>query len=280
MKSKKKSSNSKRRANMFPSSKKNRDNLKLLFSDQTFQKRVKDVRKHLLLPIEGIDSKGEDGDQRGKEWFDDMCKRSEEVSFSKEFHFQLKIFHDKFMNKEISYSEHEKLKYDLHKQIPINYLARMSKDLAVEFNVPLHYKQAIYQYIIYSNPGFHVPATPFTEMRGTSENFHEKCISLTFYSKITDKDLKLIKQRVNGSFSIHQLPEINPLQDLETKLAIEEYYRNRDVYNESDQESYRLTAKEIVENIEADTGKKIKADVVYEVIRELSNLREKRFGKK
>ncbi|MCC7004813.1 hypothetical protein IT397_02765 [Candidatus Nomurabacteria bacterium] len=255
---------------------KNQDNLKLLITDKNFQERIKEIREYLRLPESGFFEK-EGRENKYQKWEEEMFERGEKMMDDPVFINQLRQYKEMFDNHEISYMKHEELRYALHDPIPVNYLTRQSKILTEDFNVPLSYKECLRHYILF-NEIWMVPSTPFSIMKGTPENRHDKCVSLLLYSKVTDKDLVYIKYHINKLFG-KDLPDFNPLHDLDTKLAIEEYYRNRNVVNEGDDISYRLTAREIAENIKEDTGKKIEPNDVYEVIKELNKLREKRFRK-
>jgi hypothetical protein len=194
-----------------------------------------------------------------------------------DFVSELKKYKGLLDNKEISYVEHENLRDTLHQKIPLNYLTRQCNNLTAEFNVPLNSAHALQRYILFNRLDFS-PASPFVTSTGSSKDRHERSVSLTFYAKITEADLRSVKRTVNGFFG-KNLPKVNPLKNIDTKLAIEKYHQNREVYDHVTDESYRLTAKEIVDNVKADTGKKIKPTDIYEVPRELENLRNKRFRK-
>lgn len=261
----------------FPSGKRNSDNLKLLLSDSLFNERVRDIRTFLHIPIDGFDSESKSCDQECKNWQDELCRRSDEVADSQEFWKELKKHRMMLDNKEISYKEYKSLNYELHDKIPVNYLTRSVERLIDEFNVPANYRHSIHNFILY-NKHIWTPMNVFSDMPGTRKNGKEKAVTLTIYAKLTDKDLKYIKEHVNEVVG-KDLPDFNPLQDIETKITIEEYYKNRNVFDEVEAKPYKLSSAEIAENVEQDTGKKIKPKDVYENVRSIKNLRDKRFRK-
>jgi len=230
--------------------KKNYDNLKLLFTHADFNDRVKEIREKLNIPIGGFPRDLKDSDKLAREWFwnETVCKSDEMIKNN---------FPDD--------------------QLPVNYFSRQIKSLIKEFNVPVTFGDAIRNYIVRNEEGLIILPT-FSELTFNFES-PKKSVILEFNRKLTDSDLKEIKHYVN-EVSGKDLPNFNPIKDIDLKLATEEGYKNRKWFDYADQKEYKSSAKEIVENIKENTGKKIKPKDVYEHKRELEELRKKRFGKK
>lgn len=261
----------------FPSYQRIKDNLRLLLSSPEFNERVREIRAHLLLPLEGFGPELEDRDGQCQEWHEEFYRRSDEVSDAPEFWAELRRYKEMLDAGEITRKEHGRLHYELHDRVPINYFTRSVQRLAEEFNAPANYLHSIRHYILF-NEATWAPMQNFAEIRDHSHK-GENTVTLKFYTKLTDNDLKYIKNYVNN-FAGKNLPEFYPLHDIDAKIAAERYYLNRDVRDEVEQKPYRLSSREIAENVEEDTGKKIPPGKVYDAVRSLKRARDKRFKKK
>lgn len=261
----------KKKVTKHKSNQKHEDNLKLLFSDKEFNNYVMNVRKTLDIPRDGFFS-----DKEVEKWFARDYEITDQIV--DENTPKLRKLKKSLDEDKITYKEYKEKVDEINLRIPTNYLSSELKNILLKFNLPANYKESIRSYIFYNIPIFKF-LSPINFRRGTKEDRKENSVSITFYSKITDQDLKLAKKVVNGFFK-NTLPKVSPLKDIDLKLKIKEYYDNRDVYNEGDDEYYRLDVKEIIENIKADTGRKVNPSDVYEVVRALNNLSNKRFKKK
>lgn len=260
----------------FPSYQRIRDNLRLLFSDPEFNKRVQEIREHLHMPQTGFSPDLENRDEKCHEWHEEWYRRSDEIADAPAFWAELRRYKEMLDTGKITRKEHMRLHSTLHETIPVNYFTRNVQRLIEEFNAPINYMHSVRHYILFNEPTW-IPMQNFGEIRDHTRK-GENAITLKFYTKLTDKDLKFIKNYVNN-LADKDLPDFNPLKDIDTKIAAEEYYLNRDVRDEVEQKPYRLSSKEIAENVEEDTGKKMPPEKVYDAVRSLKRVRNKRFKK-
>ncbi|MFA6270217.1 MAG: hypothetical protein WC657_03355 [Candidatus Paceibacterota bacterium] len=260
----------------FPAKRRILDDIKLLFSDLEFQSRIKKIREYLKLPLGGFDKETPDRDDKCAKWYREMCSRSESMA-DNDFWKKLKNLRQQLNAGEINQKQHDEMTYKLHDPLPVNYFTRQIDFIIKDFNVPSSYHNPIYHYILY-NEISNTPIIPFVEIRDENRRKGEKSVTIKFYMKLTDADLKHLKYYINDLVG-KDLPSFSPLKDIDTKIVIDRYHQNREVFNEGDQEYYKLSAKEIAENVKCDTGKRIRSDQVYEVPRELRELRQKRYKK-
>lgn len=258
----------------YDSHQKHKDNLTLLFTDLRFLKEVTDIRNYLHIPKNGLDK-----DDLGsyKKWEKELYESSERMMDSQAFQRKLKSLFGAKQKGEMSPMKYKQELQKINGLIPLNYLQNQAKMLTEEFNVPLNYKENIRHFIL-SNDHWLIPCTPFTIGRGVPENRHERVVTATFHSQVTDEDLKMLKHEINEYFG-DVLPKVSPVKDMETKVLIEKYTQDRNVVDEIEMKPYRLSAKEIAKNVQMDTRKKVRVKDIYEAPRELERLRRKRFRK-
>jgi len=225
---------------------KTKDNLLLLFSMDEFKRKVEEIRKELEIPKEMYDEEidNEDRGLYSQMWTSRTVKRLDNMLENGE--------------KNVS-------------KLPFNILGDGIKEIINEFNLPDNYYSSIEHFIYFNKIQY--PALPFS-----IEGNNKKSVTVKIYEKITDKDLVQIKKFVNKYFG-KNLQQIRPLKNIETKIVVEKYYNNRNVYDPESFKKYKLDAKEIAENVKADTGNKIKIKDILDIPRKLKDTREKRFKK-
>ncbi len=194
MSKKKSSKNKKSISSLFPSQQKYRDNLKLLVTDKKFQERVKEIRKYIELPENGLDTEVPNCNELSEAWHGEFYRRSDEMMASPEFSLELEKYKNLFDTQKISYQEHKNLRDTLHQKIPLNYFTRQCENLTVEFNIPLNCAHSIQRFILFNRLDFS-PMTPFVISTGSSKDRHENWVALTFFAKITEADLISVKTR-------------------------------------------------------------------------------------
>ncbi|ETB64157.1 TPA: hypothetical protein DIC38_00435 [Candidatus Nomurabacteria bacterium] len=155
---------------------------------------------------------------------------------------------------------------------PLNILADGIKEIINEFNLPEHYSSIIEHFIYFNKVKYPIPPFSFWLDK------NKKSVNVKVHEKLTDKDLIKLKEITNDYFDKY-LNEIRPLKNIEPKLVVEKYYKNRNVCDPESFKEYRLSAKEIAENVKADTGKKIKTKDIYDIPRKLESTRKIRFKK-
>lgn len=153
-----------------------------------------------------------------------------------------------------------------------NILVYGIKEIVNEFNLPEHYYSIIEHFIYFNKVKY--PILPFSFWLDKNK----KSVNVRIHEKLTDKDLIKLKEIINDYFDEY-LKEIRPLKNIEPKLVVEKYYKNRNVCDPGSFEKYKLSAKEIAENVKADTGKKIKTKDIYDIPRKLESTRKIRFKK-
>lgn len=250
---------------------KNLDNLQLLFSYPEFQKDVLSARAFLEIPPGGLQENAE----KIREWYDRMIKKSDKMMNSSSFMEQERKINDPVKRKEIGLTMMEKQTALHYHRIPVNYLTNTSRFLTEKFHLPEHYADSIRAYIISNR--VEVPTDNF--MIGFS---HPKSLNqmghleIKVYAELTDDDLKEIKHRVKHWIG-KRLPRFQALAGIDKKLEVEEWLADRTRQDTTvTGETFRMTAKEIAQDV---LGDKKKHKQVYEIPRQLKELRERRFGK-
>jgi len=269
--------------NFPPSYKKNLDNLKLLLSSPDIKEIVARARKFLELPPNGLaDPENPKTEDEAQHWWGEMYRRSDEIRDSKQLRDQMKKIKEKVQAKKLDEYMAKKQAHMLYDDLPINYLANRVIEIIKNCNLPLNYKDSIRRYIVFGNIA--APAYPFTVVSDGSDPEARvlESVTIEFYAKLTDEDIRSVKEVVNNSFfgeNLSDSPE--PIKDINNKIKIEEIKYEK-VFDEVKKIWYIRTAQEISEivddefkpNIPTTTGQ------VYENARELKELREKRFKKK
>jgi hypothetical protein len=175
----------------FPTLEKHRDNIQLLFSEPKFIEKVKVIRKNLGIPTDGFTS--------------EMCKADG----------LLYKWHDSFAAKTND----------------INYFTESINELISQFHVPENYHMSIRQFILTAKTKFLI-GHPYTEILSTPGfefATNKQGVLVRFHSHLTDKDLLGVKKLVNETLEAKGLSSIKPLKDVDTKIRIEEYHKNRAV---------------------------------------------------
>ncbi len=255
-----------------PSNRKNLDNMKLLISYSEFQQAVKEARKYLDIPENGFNK---DNPETIEQWTRKIDKRSDQMMESADFIRQLKMVREKLRGEEIGMHMAKKQSQLLHYKIPWNYLTNTSKFLTEKFNIPENYEYPIRQYII-SNY-INAPTSNFSggEYPAWKRPKEIRYIPIKIYARLTDTDLKELKRHVDR-YGKH-LPKFQALKNIDKKLTIEQWFENRSKYDSAEDRDYKTTTAEIAENL---FGNKKHAKKVYEVVREIKELRIRRFGKR
>jgi hypothetical protein len=270
--SKKEKSVRNKRGMYFPAKRKILDNMKLLISDQEFKAEIKKIRDRINIPIGGFHKDLPDRYEKYNNWDEDMCEKSDRIMNNSGFWEKLKELKEQLDRGEINEEQHDSKKAKFDDLIPLSYLTRKIRRIVKEFNLPANYYSSIHHYIIFNE--ISIPIIPFMEIIEPGQNKTQKSVTIQFFMKLTDADLKHLKHYINN-LAGKDLPSLNPLKDIDTKIEIEESYKDKEKFNEGEQEYYTMSAKEISKNI----SKKVKPEQVYEAVRELRDLRQKRFRK-
>lgn len=255
----------------FPSLQKNRDNMKLLVSYPDFQKDVEETREYLEIPPCGLDLKN---GKEIKQWNDKLIKKSDEIMGSPGFFQQEKMIKERLKKKEIGVRMAKKQSKLLYNKVPINYLTDTSEFLAEKFLVPQNYEEYIREYILFGT--INAPPNDFSLGYWPAWTLPSgvRYIPIKIYTRLTNPDLRELKRYIEWAGK--QLPKFQTLKNIDKKLTVEKWMENRIKYDEVEQKEYKMTTAEIAENL---LNRKSSAKKIYETIRGLKELREKRFGK-
>lgn len=156
-------------------------------------------------------------------------------------------------------------------------LTETAEKIIDQCDLPANYADSIKSYIIANI--VHAPPLVFSEgpyHAGNIEKGPRKSVTITFYSKLTDDDLKDLKRYVNnvaGTF----LPETRAFDEVDKKLMIEKFLSNREREDSSTGEKYQMLTSEIAAFVEEELRVKTTHTDVYENKRSLKKLRSKRF---
>ncbi len=256
----------------FPSHKKNLDHLKLLFSHTQIKDIIKSARKILELPPGGL------APDQIEKWNASMHNRSQQIQDSKAFREQILSIKQNLKSGGVD-AVMAKKQFDLfYSKLPENYLTATIDYIIDVCELPANYADSVRTYIV-SNI-LHAPPHIFSEGPYVYEEKvdRSKFVTITFYAKLTDADLKELKTYVND-LAGERLPDFQPLTEVDKKIKIEEAWEDRKKVDVVTNTPYRMTAAEIAENIQADSGSKTKASDVYEAVRGMKELKNKRFKK-
>lgn len=229
------------------------------------------IRNYLEIPLNGFATSEE-----GSAWHNQQAIRSDEIMDSSEFRKKEAAVTILLKKNKITRQEANKRLKEIYAVLPFNFLTRSVKELVEEFNLPESYQEAL-RYYIYRNEFFFVPAASYTVGSwDTGDSIAEaRYVPLRVYAKLTDKDLKGIKEEVNKFFG-EKLPFIQNIKAVEERLEAERLKKEGWEYDEISGKSYKLSDEEIAERVLGNRKKKSK---VYESVRGLKTLRKRRFGK-
>jgi hypothetical protein len=252
---------------------KNLASMKLLVSYPAFQDEVETIRKKLGIREGGFDAK--DGEAL-KKWYEDNIRKTDEILASSDFSQQVNAIFDKRDRKEINHRTARMQSELLHRlKLPTNYYVDAVKFLTQKYHMPKNYEEHIRKYILTNTISaptknfsivIHEPKAPLSKMR---------YVPLEIYARLTDEDLKEIKQCVDEWIG-ERLPKFQTLKNIDRTLTIEQWQTNRERYDAVEDTRYKRTPDEISQELLGDKKQKKK---LYEIPRQLRSLRERRFGK-
>lgn len=240
----------------------NIDNMKLLISYPEFQKRVREIRMNLSIPEVGI-KKYKDMEQ----WMRDTSDKDDAIQRSPEYTKEEKRIWSLKRQKKITRNEEEILWEKLLHRLPFNFLTDSVREIMADFNIPENYELFIRMYI--TTGSINAPASNFS-----ATITKKRCVPITIYTRLTDRDLKEIKKYVNGYFG-KKLPFVQKVRDVPKKLEVERLYLQGEEYDPVTEKNYKLNNEDIAEKV---FGNKKKEKDIYEIVRSLDGLRKRRFG--
>ncbi len=265
----------------FGSYQKNLDVMKLLISDPDFQTDIQHARQKLEIPKNGL--KTEQGfleyvagtNVREGTWYEAFLKKSDVVLLSPEFKQKIHTVWEKEKNGLLSNAEADEESRILHLEIPLNYLNHIPRFLSEKYKIPGNFTDCIKRYLMFGI----VEAPPlnysFSQHLEGPKFRHAPYLTINIFAQITkDEAVGLAKWiKIMGD----ELPQYKPLKDIERKLTIEQWYRERHTdFDHATGQPFKTTASDIAQTVLGSSKKKGK---VYEAVREIRDLRKKRFGK-
>lgn len=195
---------------------------------------------------------------------------------SEDFQKNLQIIRAKFKKNEITPKEAKNESKELHLLLPFNFLTHSVKELSKEFNLPESYQNTIRGYILRNKISF-TPANSFTIGPwdiGESPT-DARYVPIRIYTKLTDEDLKEIKEEVNKYFG-KDLPSFKNIQKLERNINIETI----DTEGELDTVTYKHEKLDRSLIAGRFLGNKKKKSEIAKIKETLMRTRKNRFGKK
>lgn len=258
---------------------KNLDNLKLFLGDPKIQAKIGAVRNYLEIPPELYDQDySGDKDVLIKEWGQKKIRELDEIMDGEQYKQTVNNIRNAIFRKEIDLKmaqRQDKILSD--SKIYSIYLDTEINNMVKEHSLPENYKRGIEHYIFFGDIRVS-PTLPFSLGYGKDIK-DQNIITVKIYRKLTDKDLVELKKYVNKYLGENLPPIIKPIKNLDGKIAVERLFINRYRVDEVEQKDYKLSAKEIAQEANDETGGKIKEHEIYDIPRQLKNLRKKRFGK-
>lgn len=255
--------------------------MKLLVSDPDFQTDVQYARQKLEIPKNGLkpeqgllEHDAETGPQK-ETWYAVLLKKSDVVLFSSEFKRKVNAIWEKEKDGTLPNAGAEEESRILHLEVPVNYLDHIPRFLSEKYKVPENFNESIKHYLMFGI----VEAPPlnysFSQHLEGPKLRHARYISVNVFAQLTkDEAVGLAKWiKIMGD----ELPQYKPLKDIERKLTIEQWYRKRHRdFDHATGQMFKTTASDIAQEVLGSSKKKRE---VYEAVREIRDLRKKRFGK-
>lgn len=249
---------------------KNLDNIKLLFSHKPFREDLIKIRKNLCIPEDGFTK-----DEEAQEW---------EV--------RTDIIHDLFMNFPAFLNQEQKIAVKIesgeisqkmgnkqmklfYSELMCNYFTDSVNFLIEKFHIPRNYEHTIRRYVLFNEIMF-VPAQNYavSNYLFNRKNKSSKPVTINIYAKLTNEELKQLKKSLE--IFGQNLPEFQPLKNIDRRLDIEQQLENRNYFDEVEHAECRYTLSDIALDFFGNTNKKKK---LYDTKIDLEKERKKRFGK-
>ncbi len=250
---------------------KNLANMKLLVSYAPFQDEVLRVRKHLEIPADGLPL----DNQVLAEWTKKMDERMDEMWDAPEHQRQLSEIGARYKRGEITRRQANLQAKILNHVFPWNFLSEEIGFLIAKFCTPQNYDNYLRDYIITGriNAPFH-NFNITLDVQSTVAESRKKKIGINIYTRPTNHEFLEMKREINRWS--RELPRYQSLRGIDEKLTIEEWFRDRIKHDPVEDSYYKMTAREIAENL---LGNKKYVRKVYDVPRDLASIRKRRFGK-
>jgi F0F1-type ATP synthase delta subunit len=260
-------------------SSKRKDNMKLLFSMKEVLDYISQARDFLEIPsvMYSSESSSEEKNSESEMWYQKKIEESDELEESEIYKNKLRKIKGLLINKEIDVDEANRRAKEIDSVFPFNYLTNSVKNIIEKYNIPENYTNIIRHYILFGTIQS-VPYLPFA-IKYERDIKKRKTVEISVYEKLTDKDLEELKKHVNEYFGSY-LPEFRPIKNIDAKIKAKEYIDNKFSFDYAEQVEHKMDAKEIADNVKADTGIKLRNDEIYDIPRQLNRLLGKNFKKK
>ena len=247
--------------------------MNLLVSHLEFQADIAEMR-HQLKMLVGWLPLERSADQEEK-WQDALLEKSDSILESRDFSKKLQDIRERQKKGLISPRKAQTELLPLLLQVPIEFLNNAPKFLAQKYRLAENFEYSIKQYLTHGN--VFAPPTNFSfgPYPGEVPLRNLNYIPIRLYSRLTESELADLKRQVE--IVGRHMPRHQPVKDIDKKLTIEKWYQNRsEEYDYALGQSFKTTASDIAQQAFGSAKKK---DKVYEAVRELEDMRKKRFGK-
>lgn len=264
----KKDSNNNKERKLPNSYQKNLEHFKLLAEDSDFKKDIRKIRKKINIP-EGGFSKAD----KILDWYEkDMIEKSDEIEASEEFKKEIEKLHEKIEEENLSGKEVKRKSRKIHAKIPINFFTYRVEFLIDKYNLPLNFRDTIRNYII--DNSLRIPVQNFSKgsYQAGEKPSDSEYLPIKIYTKLTEKEFKDLKEFIKRK-SKH-LPKYQKLKNIDRDLKIKKWYENKEKIDLVNQENYKMTNKEIAENI---LGDKTKGRQIPRIVKDTKKKIKKRF---
>lgn len=242
--------------------------MKLLVSHKRFQKIIADARKRLKIPAGGMD----DSDKSIEKWYNWLCDETDQVLTSEEFNEQGKQIRQMLKDKTISHKEAQELGQKLDDTTPLNYFSKEPIKIAKQFNVPIHFKEAIQQYILTGKIDAPQHNYSGAEWQSGELPWDAGYIPLKVYTRLTTDEWDEFKNYVDN-LAKQWLPKHGRIPKIDEYIEVEKVYDDREKESSADGEKYLMSSEEISDTV---YGTPAQNDRVRDMLRKLENLRKQR----
>ncbi len=242
--------------------------MKLLVSDERFQKVVSSARKRLNIPTEGIGS----SDKSMEQWYDWLVSETDQVLESKEFREQGDQIRQMLKSKTIGYMEAKEMGEKLDDTTPLNYYGKEPVKIAKRFNIPIHFKEAIQKYILTGIIDAPQHNYSGADWQPGERPWYAGYIPLRVYTQLTDDEWKEFRAYVDN-LAKNWLPKHTRIPKIDEYVKVEEIYKRGAQIDNISGKSYKISTAEVAEEFYGTPKKDTK---VRDILRKIENLRKSR----
>ena len=159
----------------------------------------------------------------------------------------------------------------LSEKAPLQYLRNRAAFIVFKFKLPVHFSEYIERYIVRGT----VDAPQHNYIGGFNFNGlkRERYLDIKVYTRLAKDEIKELQAYIN--WLGHGLPKYNPIKDVDLKLKIEDWYKNK---NKEEADYYTRHKTGNAEIAERFLGSPKKGKRVGDFVRSIKKTRKKMFG--